>query len=118
MSRRSVSLEGKHDQMVMFTLVELMTHLIFLALILGFALRKEADVRYDAQVTALRPLILKCGADGAKCSVIKTGKKPGGIGLANCLGGSRNLLFVRVLSGGGFSVAPAANLPSSVSGNP
>lgn len=118
MSRRSVSLEGKHDQMVMFTLVELMTHLIFLALILGFALRKEADVKYENAVAGTRALVAKCGRDGAKCSVIRTGRKPGGEGLANCLGTGGKLLDARALAGGGFSVSPGPGLTEAVRRNP
>lgn len=119
MSRRGVSLEGKHDQMVMFTLVELMTHLIFLALILGFALRKEADVQYQT----LQPLVAKCGTAGEKCAVIppalRGGKKQGGIDLPNCLGsGSRPVLFVQALGNGGYTLRPATDLPAAVTGNP
>jgi len=121
MSRRGVSLEGKHDQMVMFTLVELMTHLIFLALILGFALRKEQEVKYQQQVASTAALVKKCGLKGEKCAVIppsKTGRKPGGQGLANCLGGTSKLLSLRALSGGGFSITPATVIPPTVRTNP
>ncbi len=113
MSRRAVLLEGKHDQMVMFTLVELMTHLIFLALILGFALRKEADPVYQ-QLTA------KCGTDGSQCiavakPVIK-GARPGGLGLPTCFG--RRLLNIRALGDGSFALIPAADLPAAARENP
>ena len=112
MSARSVRIEGTHDQMVLFTLVELMTHLIFLALILGFALRKEADPVYQ-RFTA------KCGLNGELCVVRpKDGPKPGGQDLANCLGKGQELLKLRALGSGGFSVAGADGLPASVAANP
>ena len=115
MSRRAVALTGKHDQIVMFTLVELMTHLIFLALILGFALRKEADPVY-------RQLTAKCGTDGSQCVAVQKpidkGTRPGGQGRPNCLGKGEKLFSLRARGDGSFALRPSPGLSVTVRSNP
>lgn len=131
MISRSTALGVRNDQMVLFTLVELMTHLIFLALMLGLALRKEADPVYQkfkqdqARYAALSAenkrleqqlagFVQKCGADGAGC--VKKAK--GGRDLPNCMGSGSALVSLRGLADGRIAIMPAGTLPSDMRSRP
>lgn len=119
MIRYLTRMEGAKDQVVLFTLVELMTHLIFLALILGIALRKEADPVY-VQLTE------KCGADGSRCIVkpelrkVGTGERDGEnkILLASCRGETRPFADLRALGDGRFLIAPLPGADPEVARHP
>lgn len=120
MITRLTRLEGRQDQVVLFTLVELMTHLIFLALILGLALRKEADPVYQS-------LSAKCGVDGSLCEVkapetpasdAGSGDDADKIMLASCRGEDRPLVAIRALGNGQFAIAPLADAPADLAGDP
>ncbi|MCU0892036.1 MAG: hypothetical protein MUE77_09890 [Sandarakinorhabdus sp.] len=118
MISRSTALGARNDQMVLFTLVELMTHLIFLALMLGLALRKEADptyMAYQQDKDRYAALARKCGLDGSRCEV-KT-KAKGGQDLPNCLTDGAPLLRLRGLADGSIAVAPAGAVPAAIAGN-
>lgn len=119
MIRYLTRMEGMKDQVVLLTLVELMTHLIFLALILGIALRKEADPVY-VQLAA------KCGADGSRCIVkpqMREGTADPGDGenkilLASCRGENRPFANIRALGDGRFAITPNTGVDPEVSSHP
>lgn len=120
MIRYLTRLEGARDQVVLFTLVELMTHLIFLALILGVALRKEADPVY-------RKLVEKCGADGSRCVVrpepVKGADAGAGDGenkilFASCRGEGRPFADLRALGDGRIAITPLPGADPAIAAHP
>ncbi|WP_439545059.1 hypothetical protein [Sandarakinorhabdus sp.] len=123
MISRGTRLGTQSDQLVLFTLVELMTHLIFLALLLGLALRKEADpayVKFKAEEGQFAALRAKCGDDGTRCVVPKPVVKVAGKGgqdLPNCLAGSEPLVRLRGLGDGRIAVTPG-RVPAAMADNP
>jgi hypothetical protein len=119
---RLTRLQSKQDQIVLFTLVELMTHLVFLAIILGLAVGKAAETRADE-------LVAKCGADGRRCIVVAEAEQhPSGAGaedgvargvmLPSCAGETRPFVELRALADGRYQILPLAAPDPRIAAHP
>ncbi|MFQ3596447.1 MAG: hypothetical protein SNJ63_10070 [Sphingomonadaceae bacterium] len=112
-------LAKRRDQIVLFTLVELLTHMVFLAVILGLALRAVAEAERDSaaeQLAAAQPLIDRCGLDGSRCEEMTLSDlkefrewratRVGSEFRNACLGQGQFVARARALADGSLALAP------------